>query len=445
MPTVPVQSNVGVSTGTIAAERIVVFRAPEIAQLDPIRRPLLALLDRLGLEDCPGPKFDWLEEDRMTASTLSGTILGVGTQTVNTALGSSSTIDVHEASIFKINHVFFNVTGTAAAGNTGQFAGLVTGVDETNDRITYTLLGAPSGTAIAPIALPGGTLADNEELVVIGSSYPEFSSRPVPMAVQPTNQFNYVQLFRDTWAASDYMQATGLYGEDEFARLGRRTVDRQMSDVEHALWYGIRHVNSVTATNYSSAAQPQWKTGGVFNFLFTNDTIADAILANLTYATYNTLVSPPMLYDPGNTFFGFSGADFMLRVVNPGFMGGAGSTSVPVTNEREMTSELFGLRIKRLMMAHGDVLLIPHYEVFRRREVHSALGGAVPVNRRQITQALINMDLVAGYTLSGHGIGEIEQNIESPGDSGRIDGSKSYVGLKLQNEARHGEYQFTAA
>lgn len=435
MPTVPVASNVGVSTGTIAAERIVVFRAPEIAQLDPIRRPLLALLDRLGLEDCPGPKFDWLEEDRMTAATTVN-----ATQVVGTAIGGSSTIDVEEASIFKVNHVFFNVTGTTAGAGTGQFAGLVTGVDETNNRITYTLLGAPSGTGIAPIALPGANLTDNDELLVIGSSYPEFSSRPVPMAVQPTNQFNYVQMFRDTWAASDYMQATGLYGEDEFARLGRRTVDRQMSDIEHALWLGIRHVNSVVAaTNYSSATQPQWKTGGVFQFIFTNDTIADTDLGNLTYATYNTLVSPQMLYDPGNTFFGFSGSQFMLRIVTPGFMGGAGSTLAPVTNEREMTSEIFGLRIKRLMMAHGDVLLIPHYEVFRRRETYT---GGTPANRRGFEHAVLNMDLVAGYTLAGHGIGEIEQNIQSPGDSGRIDGSKSYVGLKLQNEARHGEYQF---
>ena len=422
MPTVPGAAvATGVSTGTVFSDRIVVFRAPEIAQKDPIKRPLLTMLSFLGLEDVPGPKFDWLEEDRMAITTSVK-----GAQTLaGTVAGTTDDIKVNDAYVFKAGSIGYLITPVHSSG-TGPFRFIVNSVAD-NETINITLLEAAAADA----------LKDKDEIVVIGTAYQEFSDKPLPQAVQPTNEFNYIQLFRDTWAASDYMQATQVYGQSEFERLANRAVLKQMADIEHAIIYGIRHVDSVVAaSNYSSASTPTWKTGGLTYFITSN--VPTTAVGSLTYETYSASVAPAMYYNPGGRWLGVSGVEAHNAINKMKFLEGLG-TNVEVSTTRSVMDEMFGMSLSRLVTPHGTVNLVPHYEVLRRRTT-TTLGDNAKDQRGHL-HLLLDMDQLRGCTLAGNGLAQIEQHIENPGQSGRQDGAKSYFGLKTGEEAHHVEYQ----
>ena len=126
----------------------------------------------------------------------------------------------------------------------------------------------------------------------------------------------------------------------------------------------------------------------------------------------------------------------MSRISAPEWQG-KGGIYANVQNNRDLLSEVFGMKISRIQLPHGNLALIPHYEVFRSRLAATKAST-------KLAEQLVVLDLnqVKGVTLRGKGIGIIEENIQSPGDHGRMDVVYSYFGLKLRHEKRSGKWRF---
>ena len=444
MPTIPTSGSGGaaiVSSGTIASDRIRVFREDEIFQLEPYEIPLLALLQRIGMEEVPNPTFEWLERDRTQRSALTADVEhtwadagDLGDDGYPARYSCAVTLlNSVEAACFKVNHMVYCVTGQASSTDTNWRA-LVTKVD--GGVITLSYIEDKSSKTDITIAAPAA-IAAKSELLIIGSAYEEFSGQPEAFSIQPTTEFNYVQHFRDTWGISDYAETLDVYGDPEFAEQAEEAIGLHRLDVERTAWFGVRNVSSATSN------QPRYYTSGVMARLATNVFESAETLANWSYGDLVDDSAQLFEYSPGTTKFAFCGQDVLSRVSRPSWQGtgggGAPTEYTNVQNNRDLLSEMFGMKITRLMLPHGVLALIPHYEVFKSR---------IPLAADSVEEHLadqlvaLDLDLVRGVTLRGKGIGILEENIQSPGTHGRVDGVYSYFGTKLRHEKRHAKWRF---
>lgn len=410
-------------TGTIAPERIRVYRLDEVFHRDPYKNPLLTLLNAVGLTPCSNNKFEWLERDRTrrTSQVVS----------IDTIPATISDFDVTVTSthgvVFMVDQlIYFPATEVVARV-----------ISISGDVLTCQEVCADDAGVPGSLTNPNA----NDEILIIGTAFPEASSKPESQHIQPSNEFNYIGEHRDTWAISKQMMATDVYGNPEAQALALETMGVHKSSLERSLWWGKRQL---VAGSDSSGDGIRYISGGVLERLTTH--VSATSLASYTFDNLVDDCTPLFEENPGQTYFAFCGPQILNRFSKRTFQAddasGAGYAPVTITNERPMMSEAFGLRITELVMPHGTLKLIPHYEIFRTRPTLADPGSETELLAYQMV--VLDLDLVQGCTLAGHGIGVIEENLQSPGDHKRIDGITSDLGLMLKHESKHMKFRFTA-
>ncbi len=414
MPTPP-ETTGSALVSSVVAERIPVFRMDEVFQLEPYQAPLLALLQRIGLTSVTNNKYEWLERDRMQRTTQINETPSAWTTGAD---GETHVFVVDNGTIFVPGDVVYNVTGS---GTSGRWTARV--ISATATSVTCARILADGATPVA--AQTSG--ADDDELLIIGSVNEEFSSKPTPRHVQPTNNYNYVQEFRNTWSLSKQMMATGLYGNPEAQELARETVGIHKMDVERTAWFGTRRLQAA-----SGSSNNRWHTGGVVPSITEND-LTSPSLGSETHSDLSGDLAPVYELNGGQPLFGFCGSDVMARFATTAWQGGTAGS--PTVNNREMNSEIFGIRITEILTAHGVLRLVPHYEIFQSR---------IAVGTELLSKMLVVLDmrLISGVTLGGHGLGVVEPNLQDAGDHGRIDGITSDFGVQLKHQKRHAKYHY---
>lgn len=415
-------SGSSLTTSTGADKRIVTYRLDEVFHIEPYKTPLLALLQRIGIESCPNNKVEWLERGRMQRTGQ----LGANATWSTGADGEEIEVTVVDRSVFMVDQLIYCVD--ANGGDSGTWVARVTSTDSA-DVTKMSIARVLSDTATAA---PNVTANDKAELLVIGYAGEEGSSKPASLHIQPDNEYTYIQEFRSTWNISKQMQATDVYGQPEAQALAMETMGVHRMDLERAAWFGVRNKQAANENDNT-----RWYTDGVLNRIQTNNQLATGDVHDLTYDLMVTQLQPLYELNPGQTLFGFCGPAILNRVSTLTWQGGtAGAQS---SNTRPLMDEVFGIRVAEVHTPHGILKLIPHYEVFRRR----ATLDTPPTNMLSLQFVVLDLDEVRGCTLAGHGLGVVEENIQSPGDHVRIDGITSDFGLMLKHEAKHGKYAFT--
>ena len=426
----------GALTSNIASDRIRVYRLDEVFQLEPYKTPLLALMQRIGIESCPNNKFEWLERGRMQRSTTT-------VEEFEWNSGEDQeirAISVTNRDIFLVNQVVYCVD---TQGGAGSWVGRV--VDLTGELGDYS--GAYEAISVArvlpddaPIELDAITTNQHSELLIIGWAGEEGSGLPPSSHVQPDTEYGYIQEFRNTWQISKQLAATDVYGQPEAQALATETMGIHRMDIEKAAWFGVRRKNDANGDN------ARWYSDGVLNRIATHNSLNDGVMAdNLTYDNMVSEIQPLYELNPGQTLFGFCGPSILSRVSSLTWQGGDTlATKAPrttISNDRPLMSEVFGMRIAEVHTPHGILKLIPHYEVFRRRATYTDPGPDYNVLALQLV--VLDLDEIRGCTLAGHGIGVIEENVQPVGQHSRIDGITSDFGLMMKHEVKHGKYAFT--
>lgn len=197
----------------------------------------------------------------------------------------------------------------------------------------------------------GAAVADDQVLLVVGTSYAEGSARPTARGMTTVFVPNYTQIFRNAWALTDTARAS--LAEMGFSNVQENRKDCSMlhsSEAESAIFFG-QPVMDTTGT------QPRHATQGIYDAC---DQYAPAntntAAATTTFAQLITLVEGAFTYstDMGNSKMrtAFCGATAMKVLHDIGRMSGQ------VTISQEETS--FGMQFTRFKFYKGTIILIEH-------------------------------------------------------------------------------------
>jgi len=197
----------------------------------------------------------------------------------------------------------------------------------------------------------GAAMADDQKLLVVGTSYAEGSARPTARGMTTVYVPNYTQIFRNAWALTDTARAS--LAEQGFSNVQENRKDCSMlhsSECESSIFFGQPIMDT-------SGTQPRHATQGIYD---ATDQYAPAntntAAATTTFQQLVTLVEPAFLYstDMGNSKsrIAFCGSTAM-KVLND-----IGRMSGQVTISQEETS--FGMQFTKFKFYKGTINLIEH-------------------------------------------------------------------------------------
>lgn len=115
-----------------------------------------------------------------------------------------------------------------------------------------------AGTTAAAITYNGNGV--NPNLVAIGSAYEEGSAAPTGVNYDPTQRYNYTQIFRNTLEMTRTASKTRLRTAEAVKEAKRECLEIFGTDMEKAFWFGQRF-------NGTKNGKPHHTTAGVLPFI----------------------------------------------------------------------------------------------------------------------------------------------------------------------------------
>lgn len=248
--------------------------------------------------------------DQLNARSFAGTILrrmpnGVAPLFGMTAMTGRSQAKQSTHGYFSKTLVFSRVTvtpaiadGTTTAIVVSDASGIVPGHvlvnPNTNENLRVTnVVGNTLTVQRGYGRVAAAAIANNQVLVVIGSSYEEGSVRPTARSIQPVYANNFTQIFRNAWALTNTAKASlSEMGYSNIAESKRDCMMFHGMDIEAALFFGQAKMDTtgpqpIHATQGIIDAVRQYAPGNVTNFTAAvgYDDLVTALLPAYTYST----------------------------------------------------------------------------------------------------------------------------------------------------------------
>ena len=220
-----------------------------LLMLDPNgSAPLTALTSQMKEESVDDPKYHWWEKRLQTRRiALSANISAV-------AAGTPETL---------------SVSSGAFAFKAGDILAVEKGMSEViqivQDPVVDTSLIVVRGAAgTTPVAVT--VASENPYVVGIGSAYEEGSAAPTGVNFDPTEAYNYCEIFRNTLEMSNTAQQTNLRTTDQVKEAKREVLQLHGIDMERAFWWGARYQTTKNG-------KPIRFTGGLTSFIDANNIV----------------------------------------------------------------------------------------------------------------------------------------------------------------------------
>jgi len=316
--------------------------------------PLLALMARMKEESVNDPEFNWWEET-LTATKVQ----------VNGAIGSGVTALVVDSGAKGL-----------VAGDLLQVPGVGTTYDNeivrvVSDPVSDTALTIERGFAGSTAA----TIADNLELVKIGSAHPEGGTAPTAASRQPTKIYNYAQIFKTTYQVTKTAGQTNLRTGDPINNEKKRKSHDHSVAMEYAFWLGKR------SETIGSNGQPMRTTGGILSRLTTNfKRYLDSAGTTSVWNEDNLMddLSRPFDYTSpsGNERIVFAG-NAALNTLNKLI---SSSTRLEITYAGPI--KMYGMDLQKLVYPQGTLYLKSHPMFSQHPTLNKAMVGLDLANLR---------------------------------------------------------------
>lgn len=308
------RSNSPVTTFRKDRERRELNVSKVIKELFPDETPFLAITNEVAKEMITSQEIIWYDQkpgDWWTQATFG-------------ASTGSAEIAVSDSSIFRPRDLV-KVTAT------GEVL-LVNSIDET-----------PGSNSITVTRGYAGTNADNIPeggwLMRIGNAMEQFSRAPEEKIVQPVRQFNYTQIFRTPFSESETSSREGVKTqENERKRLARLKLKEHVWDIERALIFGERFLDM---------AGQRSTMGGFLYFL--RDRVVDA-QDKFSEEFFDEFLEEAFAYGAKKKLFVCS-----RRLVT--LISSFAKDRIETMPEQET----YGIRLKKYIHPHGDLILAPSY------------------------------------------------------------------------------------
>ena len=308
------RSNSPVTTFHKDRERRELNVSKVIKDLFPDETPFLAITNEVAKEMITSQEIIWYDQKPGDWWT----------QAPSGADGTIVTITVSDSSIFRPRDLV-KVTAT------GEVL-LVNSINEAQGSITITVARGYAGTTARPITQGGW-------LMRIGNAMEQFSRAPEEKIVQPVRQFNYTQIFRTPFSESETSSREGVKTqENERKRLARLKLKEHVWDIERALIFGERFLD--TAGQRSTM-------GGFLYFL--RNRVVDA-QDKFSEEFFDEFLEEAFAYGAKKKLFVCS-----RRLVT--LISSFAKDRIETMPEQET----YGIRLKKYIHPHGDLILAPSY------------------------------------------------------------------------------------
>ena len=294
--------------------RLVVDMRNQIAQLEPDESPFITFLraSKKNTRVAHNPKFEWMEDALVpNATTLATAIAAAATTSVVVPTGAG--VLFREGSIIMASTEAMQVTGISG------------------DTLTVTR-GFGGTTALASIA-------KDTPIYIIGTPYAENSVSPAALSTQVTEVYNYTQIFRTPVQLSNTADKTKMYGGADRGYQRSKALLEHKREIATSFYAGIRSIDGT----YTKRT-----TGGLFSFLTETQAFA-AAGTQLTYANFDELVAQKVFR---------YGSKEKLLIAGPKLMTAINGWAMAKVLTDMSTDKSFGMRVKRLNMSYGDLLVV---------------------------------------------------------------------------------------
>jgi len=288
---------------------------------------MTALMKKRSVDDI---QFNWWEKElddrRMALHATSGD-LTTGNTTITLATTANAK-SLKEGDILMVE-------------NSLEYVRVVQ--DPTSDTSITVQRGWAGST---PTAVDANGTGINPNLVVVGSAYEEGSLAPTGIAYDPTQKYNYTQIFRNTLEATRTAIKTRLRTGDAIKEAKRECLEYHGVDMERAFWLGER--SSTTANG-----KPLHTCRGVYNWIdsgniktATTDYSSGVTMTGLEEYFYN-------IFKYGSSEkVGFAGNRALLTI----------QQIIRKNTTWQITSGLkeFGMNVTRITSPFGEIVLKTH-------------------------------------------------------------------------------------
>lgn len=312
------RSNSPVTTFRKDRERRELNVSKVIKDLFPDETPFLAITNEVAKEIITSQEIIWYDQKPGDWWTQASS------DAASATTGATGVIDVNDSSIFRPRDLV-KVTAT------GEVL-LVNSIDETQDANKITVTRGYAGTT-------ANTIPQGSWLMRIGNAMEQFSRAPEEKIVQPVRQFNYTQIFRTPFSESETSSREGVKTqENERKRLARLKLKEHVWDIERALIFGERFLD--TAGQRSTM-------GGFLYFL--RDRVVDA-QNQFSEEFFDEFLEEAFAYGAKKKLFVCS-----RRLVT--LISSFAKDRIETMPEQET----YGIRLKKYIHPHGDLILAPSY------------------------------------------------------------------------------------
>lgn len=308
------RSNSPVTTFRKDRERRELNVSKVIKELFPDETPFLAITNEVAKEMITSQEIIWY--DQKPGDWWTQAPSGADDEDVEIAVSDSS--------IFRPRDLV-KVTAT------GEVL-LVNSIDETQGSNKITVTRGYAGTTADDIPEGGW-------LMRIGNAMEQFSRAPEEKIVQPVRQFNYTQIFRTPFSESETSSREGVKTqENERKRLARLKLKEHVWDIERALIFGERFLDM---------AGQRSTMGGFLYFL--RDRVVDA-QDEFSEEFFDEFLEEAFAYGAKKKLFVCS-----RRLVT--LISSFAKDRIETMPEQET----YGIRLKKYIHPHGDLILAPSY------------------------------------------------------------------------------------
>lgn len=378
-----------VTTYHIDTDRRDIDISSEIAMLVPEATPFMTILMRARKSPVNSTEFIWYDDGAPNWYTQ---IDNDGGYTAN-----DTELKVKDTAFLRPKDLLKNTS-------TGEML-YVLEVDKDDNEITVRRgAGYDSNTSTGTQAT---AMQNNDFLMRVGNAMEEMSSAPESYATQPEKYFNYVQTIRTPFEGSfDSENERKTAGGNERLRLRRQKLIEHRIDLEKTAIWGERKEDVAHRTKF---------TGGIMQFIKSN--VYDVKTVNsdgeLTEAIFEDICEMAFKYNSRD------GAPKLLitsrkvgSIINQWAAGKIETTS---------GEETYGLRLKRYVSFHGDLIIIPS-----RLFEHDYEGVGL----------VLDMENVSFRPFAGQD-STLRTNIQLPDVDGWKDEYVTKFGIMVRNEATH--------
>lgn len=249
-----------VSDNTIQSSQRVIDMSEKISLLEPDAAPLTSFLMKLSSKDAFSQKVEWLQDElvpRLTALAASAATADA-TITVTTGTGQ-----------------YFRANDVLRIATTGENVA-VTAVSTDTLGVTR---------AIGSVA--AATAASGVDVVLVGNASQEGATIGTLKQTKLTATYNYTQIQRNPYGATNTLANSELYGGPDMQRERKKKAIEHKASIEHTLFWGRRQLTT-------SGTQPQGFCGGLSDYISTN--ITTAASGALTQTAFETFLRSGQRY-----------------------------------------------------------------------------------------------------------------------------------------------------